>query len=98
MDTEKDSFLVRGTTGNQYQVRLGVNPPTCTCPDFQKRHQNCKHIYFVKQRRRVNPGPAKDRKIQATPMKRSYTVKQAYQNLEALLFLFCSVGALCFFR
>jgi hypothetical protein len=39
-------FVVQGTTGNEYQVKLS-SKPTCTCPDHQDRHVTCKHIIFI---------------------------------------------------
>lgn len=39
-------FTVLGSTGNVYTVSLGL-VPSCTCPDFYKRQDLCKHIMFV---------------------------------------------------
>lgn len=39
-------YEVMGTTGNVYTVDI-KNKPTCTCPDYIKRQNRCKHIYFV---------------------------------------------------
>ena len=39
-------FNVMGTTGNVYDVTIDFTP-TCTCPDFIRRHKRCKHIHFV---------------------------------------------------
>jgi Ring finger domain/SWIM zinc finger len=39
-------FTVLGSTGNVYTVSLGLLP-TCTCPDFSRRQDTCKHIMFV---------------------------------------------------
>jgi transposase len=33
------------TSGKKYTVTLGLNISTCTCPDFETRHQACKHIF-----------------------------------------------------
>jgi SWIM zinc finger len=33
-------------TGN-YWVRLDLEQPTCTCPDFEERAQPCKHVFAV---------------------------------------------------
>ena len=49
-------FEVLGTSGNAYQVHQ--KPPNaqgwrkwrCTCPDFERRRETCKHIYFVDDR------------------------------------------------
>ncbi|KAL7567838.1 hypothetical protein ACA910_000581 [Epithemia clementina (nom. ined.)] len=35
-----------GSTGNVYTTCL-THQPTCTCPDFQKRRDLCKHLIFV---------------------------------------------------
>lgn len=43
------SYDVMGTTGNVYNVCI-KSVPTCTCPDYEKRHKRCKHIYFVLSR------------------------------------------------
>ena len=40
------SFTVAGSTGNIYTVTLD-NVPTCTCPDFLRKRDLCKHIFFV---------------------------------------------------
>ena len=36
-------FEIRGTSGAVYHTTLNV----CTCPDFQHRHQPCKHMYRI---------------------------------------------------
>lgn len=43
------TYLVMGSSGNVYTVII-TNIPTCTCPDYKKRHQLCKHIYFILHR------------------------------------------------
>jgi len=42
-------YSVMGLTGNVYKVSI-KNVCECTCPDFQVRHQKCKHIYFILMR------------------------------------------------
>jgi Ring finger domain/SWIM zinc finger len=39
-------FTVLGSTGNVYTVVLGLEP-SCTCPDYYRRKDMCKHIMFV---------------------------------------------------
>lgn len=39
-------YNVTGSTGNVYSVKVS-SMSSCTCPDFIKRHNKCKHIYFV---------------------------------------------------
>ena len=39
-------FVVAGSTGNIYTVQI-ANIPTCTCPDFLRKQDLCKHIFFV---------------------------------------------------
>lgn len=39
-------FDLLGSTGNVYQVTLS-HVPSCTCPDFQRRGDLCKHIFFI---------------------------------------------------
>ncbi|GKY94718.1 hypothetical protein MPSEU_000437300 [Mayamaea pseudoterrestris] len=39
-------FSVLGSTGNVYQVTL-THIPTCTCPDFMRKQDVCKHMIFV---------------------------------------------------
>lgn len=41
--TENESAEVTGTSGEIYQVTF----QNCTCPDFEKRQQPCKHMYFL---------------------------------------------------
>jgi len=55
-------FIVSGTTGNVYTVDVNMTAATaaddarpatggefiqCTCPDYQRRHSQCKHVAFV---------------------------------------------------
>ena len=47
LETEYErSFVVMGTTGNVYTVKIG-NKSNCTCMDFRIRQRNCKHLYFI---------------------------------------------------
>lgn len=46
VDDSSAIFNVMGTTGNIYEVKL-LGSPVCTCPDFEKRKQRCKHIFFM---------------------------------------------------
>jgi hypothetical protein len=39
-------LTVLGSTGNVYEVTLG-HVPSCTCPDYQRKQDLCKHILFV---------------------------------------------------
>lgn len=39
-------FIVLGSTGNVYNVTI-QRLPQCTCPDYTKHNQLCKHILFV---------------------------------------------------
>ena len=39
-------FCIAGSTGNIYKVKLDYRP-TCTCPDFEKRKDVCKHIMYT---------------------------------------------------
>ena len=48
-DTGFTHFMVLGTRGSTYVVKL-TEEPTCSCPDFSTRGCRCKHIYFVLQR------------------------------------------------
>ena len=44
----KDCYLIPSQSGNgKYKVCVG-DVWSCTCPDFEKRHSNCKHIFAVK--------------------------------------------------
>lgn len=45
-DRMSRNFTILGSTGNVYTVCLS-KIPTCTCPDFSKKHDLCKHILFV---------------------------------------------------
>jgi transposase len=41
-------YKVQSQSGNgTYVVNLDHGTPFCTCPDFETRHQKCKHIYAV---------------------------------------------------
>ena len=39
-------FIIMGSTGNIYNITI-KDTPMCTCPDYVKRGNRCKHIYFV---------------------------------------------------
>jgi SWIM zinc finger len=39
-------MVVLGSTGNVYNVHIG-EIPTCSCPDFARKNDLCKHIMFV---------------------------------------------------
>ena len=43
---EKRVFYILGASGNEYTVTIS-NIFTCTCPDYQRRHTMCKHLFFV---------------------------------------------------
>jgi len=44
----KDTFIIPSQNGNgEYTVTM-KGKPTCTCPDFEKRQKECKHIHAVK--------------------------------------------------
>lgn len=44
----KDTFTIPSQAGNgEYTVTM-KGKPTCTCPDFEKRQKECKHIHAVK--------------------------------------------------
>lgn len=36
-------YVVPGCSGGEYVVHLGRQ--TCTCPDFERHHAPCKHLY-----------------------------------------------------
>lgn len=40
------SYAVLGSTGNVYDVKI-CQHPGCTCPDFERTNNPCKHILFV---------------------------------------------------
>jgi len=43
-----DTFYVEGSFGHHYVVKVDRSSKrrtTCTCPDHQKRHLRCKHIW-----------------------------------------------------
>jgi hypothetical protein len=42
----KCNFVVLGSTGNVYTVTL-QDVPHCTCPDFARKQDLCKHVLFV---------------------------------------------------
>lgn len=44
-DIPQEIFDLAGSTGNVYQVNIGL-VPSCTCPDYKKGNQ-CKHIVYV---------------------------------------------------
>jgi hypothetical protein len=41
------SFIVRGSTGKNYDVVLSANKVSCSCFDCKQRRRICKHIYFI---------------------------------------------------
>lgn len=44
--TKRPIFMVKGSNKNVYKVYL-ASIPTCSCIDYKKRKQPCKHVYFV---------------------------------------------------
>jgi hypothetical protein len=45
-----DSYQVMGTRGDLYRVHINCSnwvASRCSCPDFSKRHQLCKHVFYV---------------------------------------------------
>lgn len=43
-----DTWLVPSQSGpGKYLVKIAGEQPTCSCPDFELRNQNCKHIFAV---------------------------------------------------
>lgn len=52
-----DTYIVnsqsrqRRILGNHYTVKWTVDRWTCNCPDYARRHQDCKHIFAVRQLR-----------------------------------------------
>ena len=43
-------FNVQGTTGNEYDIVIGPDDMSCSCPDHAQRGLRCKHMYFVMYR------------------------------------------------
>jgi hypothetical protein len=44
----KGRYAVPGCSGGSYRVDLAVftdEPETCSCPDYQRHKQTCKHVY-----------------------------------------------------
>ncbi len=46
-DDGSRQFHVIGSTGNHYYVAVHQGTTSCTCADYVRRKQCCKHIYFV---------------------------------------------------
>ena len=40
-------FCVEGTRGINYNVGFSEYGMNCTCPDFEGRSRNCKHMFFI---------------------------------------------------
>jgi transposase len=58
IEKNKLGWKVPSQSGNgSYIVSLDGNEPYCTCPDFEARHQPCKHIYAIEfiQKRETRP-------------------------------------------
>jgi len=55
----RNSWRVESFTepGKFYEVKRIENEWTCTCPSFQKRHMECKHIKRVKENTDINSLP-----------------------------------------
>lgn len=48
----KVQWKVIGSSGKLYEIdATNEHKWTCSCPDFQRRHQHCKHIYFIMNER-----------------------------------------------
>lgn len=46
LTVSRGTFTVLGSTGNVYEVIID-SIPSCTCPDFQRKQDLCKHLLFV---------------------------------------------------
>ena len=48
VQTGKNAFTIPSQQGNgNYEVVMGVKP-SCSCPDFQNRQKDCKHIHAIR--------------------------------------------------
>jgi hypothetical protein len=59
-------YEVPGCSGGSYRVDLAVftdEPETCSCPDYQRHKQTCKHVYAATIHR--SKARAKARRVQA---------------------------------
>ncbi len=45
---DKNTFTIPSQAGNGIYTVTTKGKPTCSCPDFEKRHKDCKHIHAVK--------------------------------------------------
>lgn len=41
------NFLVQGSSGTNYYLHFSDQRFVCECPDFVKRRDLCKHVYFI---------------------------------------------------
>ena len=66
-------YTIPGCSGGNYTVDLAVfgGDESCTCPDFERRHDTCKHlvaatIYRAKTRAAANKAQAERTKARAS--------------------------------
>lgn len=85
------------TSAKKYAVDLDSNSPTCTCPDFKKRGQRCKHIHaaeFAKQQETGAqlPEPPRTRRPTYKQVWPAYNKAQTHEKSQflALLYELCA--------
>lgn len=44
---DRVTVKVKGSSGNVYTIHVYSNDATCSCPDYTRRQQPCKHILFL---------------------------------------------------
>lgn len=47
MEGERVTAFVEGSSGTEYRIDVYSHDATCSCPDYERRQQNCKHIVFL---------------------------------------------------
>jgi transposase len=84
------------TSAKKYAVDLDNDPPTCTCPDYETRRRECKHILAVRFQLKQESGeslPEPEKVARPTYAQPWYEYNQAQRNeksrFQELLYRLC---------
>lgn len=81
------------SSAKKYAVDLDTDPPTCTCPDYKKRGQKCKHIHAAEFARSQEngvqlPEPPRTRRPTYKQVWPAYNLAQTHEKSQFLALLY----------
>ena len=88
-------YQVPSQSGNGSYVVSVDDQPFCTCPDFEKRQERCKHVYaveFIIQREERPDGDSIETKTMRVTYRQDWPAYNAAQTHEQEQFLSCCVS------